>query len=622
LIWKKEYRNRSEIRYCRETVLAEKIKRILPAKYKSKLKQYVEDMNDEYIDGTRLSVLAVHYVRKVASEIDVAPTLKLSKVLSVTNAKLESLYRSHASRMSLYYVEALLRGKSADCDVLVNDFFDLGDLVGIGGEVVKYNRYIDISNIKSRKGFVRDEGDSPFSYLSVLASFSIYAYYIFALLSSLKKFFIRSKDLKKDVAVQVLRNNLDFKSKNDLYWLDSSDFLNRVLLIENREVKHCSDLSDTAYIRVGYRKGAISSSNAINDSRVASSFLKSFMLSLKIYACLIQSPQLRVLFPGLIQCLLYKSVFEAYSTKVFITNLAYTDSGQILAAVMSKVVYVRGCWSNQGYSHPEIATAADVLFAWGDITVDTFVKSGSVGVTYVKTGFIDGKLLKCEMKKIQDRKRGEEVRICFFDNMTGYDICNSIGDLKSIFRMLLDVVLENQNVVLVYKPKSGDYEQVKACDLYDEFAVLEDKKRIVTLVGQKGYDHVPSSLVGHVDLVVGFPISSAATEVSFAGIPSIHINLTQINEHPWETGSRIGRNVCHNIEDAKASIISFLENDKHLDDRSLLQSVNYFEDLEASGRMQYYIESLCIQGVSGVAARVNSANDRYAALYGKSSIEQ
>lgn len=613
LLFRRQIFTYTYIGYCRKTWLGEKLLRVLPSKISSKFVQCIAPFN-EIRNDINMAVLRDVMVGDLMRKVYLPNQEKICEILNIEEYKLEDTYRVQTWDAYYHQAEAILRARELNIDVMCCEVLSFSR--EICGEVLTYKKRLDFTGIIPRINYRLDKSFDLMNRWAVIArALSLYLFAI--LLYPFICIFISAQKEKKDIAIDVTRRHMDIDSKSDLFWMNDSSFLGRSLLLEGLL---CAKIGSAKKIpSIGFNPKLSFNSKThffLFNRTVCFNYIMSISCFIRLMFSLICKPQGELLIPALSKLFVFGAILNAYSTKVFVSNKAYFNSAPLLACAMQNVVYLRGTWSNQSGPHPHIATSSDVFFAWGDITVNTYSCSGARGTTFVKTGFIDGKIINKKEKIIIDNasfeKSNEEFVLGFFDNASGYEHPNRVKDLRECFLMLRDLLRANDKLVVLYKPKSGDLTEIHRTGTFNDMAEYIDKKRFVLLSGIRNYSNRPAGIAGEMDAVLGFPLSSAATETAISGVPSFHLDLTGTMEHPWELDNA-NKFIFHKTEDARNTLSSYINNPDLLRELSMnyLTGVNYFDDLLAKERMQSYIEFLCYNDESSVFERVSCASSRY-----------
>jgi len=604
-----------QLGYCRITVWGQRILNLLPSSVRQRFQSYDDAFNEQLFDGERLTVLRERVQEQIADCLNLDQSERIARFLGVNETRLTDSFKVHAS-VSMYQLpEAILRARMLGHDLLCGHTLLSSELITT--KVLYYRNRLDFSRIRNRPNYCLDHfGDLRKVRLNAWVPLF---YYLLAMLLLPISYLLRRTSTSKsmDVAVEVLRNVVDQHSINDLYWMYDDNFRDRALLIENRSVRHVAEVEQMETMNIGVFQ--LSQQDFfLRDPAVCKTYLLTISLYLKLLWLQLSIPAFRVFILSIYKVLYYQAIFEARDIKVFTTNHSYLNAGPLLACDLSRTVYLRGCWSNQGFPSPMIATSADACFAWGDATVSIYSRSGANGVCFVKTGYISSHLvglgspdlgqkgLKCER---------QQVVLGYFDNLSSSDLFNTVADSREAFILLKRLLEAHEYLLIYYKPKSGDLLEVHKAGVYEQLLPFIEQGRLVVLEGARGASFIPVTLAGNLDLVLGFPISSAATEVAIANVPAFHLNLTGIEEHQWDLEGR-DKFIFHDTDKAFEIIGEYIAMPERLAnfDQGHNRYVNHFMDYRASERMQFFIEQLC-QAQGTVDDKVKLAADAYRQEY-------
>jgi hypothetical protein len=533
---------------------------------------------------------------------------KIAHTLGIEDYKVKSSYKVHLWDAYFHQIEAILRSNHLGCAVLCREVVPFP--VSLHPEIFTYKKILDHSQIIPRNNYWNDQiYDVKSKYISIFKTFILY---VFALLIFPFTFFYPKKQ-QYNIAVQTLRKNVDLKSKSDLFWMNDNKLFSKTVLLFNNEHNKHGETKNIEAISLNI-KHLFKKNIFFYNKYICQELLKSFFKFCKLSLLIVKEPHALVFVPYIFNVFKFNAVLKALDIKVFISNSSSYNSAALFACAISNVVYVRSTWSNQWAPHPHIATSADVFFAWGDTTIDTYSRSGAEGTTFVKTGHIDGNITSDSrsFSKKSPIEVGECIKLGFFDNNCSLDHANSISDMASCFQLLANLLLKHKNLIVIYKPKSGDNTEIvkaKSLTLLNKYI---ESKRFVIMTGEKGYENLPGQISKGLDLVIGFQISTAATESIIGGIPSFHINFTGSRSHFWELNG-LSQFVFYNVNDAENKLSQYISmpNSIPITSDSLAKSVNHFLDFNAKARMQFYIQSLCECNKKSISKRIIYSNNLY-----------
>lgn len=604
LLKKNLYKEYQEIYFCRETRIGAGLKNLI--RRRVELKQlHLENESDKV--QAKLINHRYQLLDKLLRSVKSGRLEKLSRLLKVCPDKTMESYKVFSWKDCFYPSEAASWASYLKADVIINRSFVDNSF---GKIRATYRQLSDGSKVIARAGYLfetayRKENTIKAVILTLLG-------YLIALVM-MPMNVLKKKNDPKEILVQVIRNNVDINKKSDLFWLSSVRVFNRILLVTRNKVNLVGNSSkvENLALESNFIQGLKKEKYCFRNKDFCINYLKTALIYLRVlFFCLVKRESHSFIL-WLKDVFLFQTAFKTYKAKVFISNHSYFNSAAILACAMSKVVYTRSTWSNQMAPHAHIATSADVFFAWGESSKDTYSRSGAKGVNFIKTGFIDGSLIQ-RHGKIKKTVAEGKVVLGFVDNLTAFDLYNLPVQLKLCLEMLIDLLDRHSRLVVLYKPKSGDLKEVEKLNLSDLINPYIKEGRFKVLTGEKSYDHMPVELADKVDLVLGYPISTAATETMIAGVPSFHLNLTGLRENYWEKNG-FDEAIFYSIEEAKERLSKYIENPDRIPrpSEALLKTVNHFNDFRAKERMQKYIEFLCEGEELSVSQRIQNANQKY-----------
>ena len=606
----KEY---DRIGYCRTTWLGSAVLKILPTRFSRIFKHYIDPFNEIHDESNVGSVREV-MVGELMNTVSMTIASKLSKLLKVDRNKLEDTYKVQTWDAYFHQTEAILRAKHSKYDVLCWEVLPFP--VNLCGEVKCYRRRIDFSKIIPRKNYNSSELCYDIRNRWFIVTRELLTYLAALAIYPISALFYRKEVEKRDVIVDVTRRCVDRNNKSDIFWMDKDSYVDKTLLLKNTPSRQVGVAKNIPSI--GYSPSKIWTSKEcffLLNHTICNHYLKSFKLYCLLLMSIFNSKEGQLLLFGTMRLFKCKAIIEAYSAKVLVSNHSFSNSSEILACSILGIVSVRGTWSNQFVSHPHLGTSVDVFFAWGDVTVETYSKSGAKNTTFVKTGFIDGELmnLKDETQNVSflNQHQGKCI-LGFFDNISSYERPNRVKDLHKCFELLSELLKENDNLVVVYKPKTGDLKELYKTDSFSQVSFYIEQERFIILCGERNVSNRPAEISGIMDIVLGFPFSSAAVETAIAGTPSFHVDFSEDKEHPWL--SNCGANyIFDSINNTKINLSKYIRDMDKLNSISdeHIKGVNYYNDYCSKERMQMYIEALCDGDNILVSQRILNANKKF-----------
>jgi hypothetical protein len=255
------------------------------------------------------------------------------------------------------------------------------------------------------------------------------------------------------------------------------------------------------------------------------------------------------------------SIYRRLNIRILMTMF---DQDQDMPAKMEALrkldgLYMTGHWTNYPFYELGVYKASDVLFTWSNYFVGLIFNQHQYKeiftVGYPSDHYFEEK--KAAGLAIRDQYPGKFI-VSYFDNHVSHDIPMSVDMHLSIHGMFMDLLDRYPGLVIFLKPKRRN--------LFDE--ILQDiprlkeyvkKGRIVLFLGDTPrIKAVPAEIGAASDLVIGLGISTAASESSFAGTVSYHLDEIACQESEFVTKG-INKIVFTNIQDLKAVVCRVIE---------------------------------------------------------------
>jgi hypothetical protein len=197
----------------------------------------------------------------------------------------------------------------------------------------------------------------------------------------------------------------------------------------------------------------------------------------------------------------------------------------------------------------------DVLFTWGEELAQVVFKRFPQDAKYV-VGFPWDRHLKHDTE-ITERLRREtagKFRIALMDSNSPMDTPVSPYANREAWRALLELLKQNDDVVVFWKPKHIARALKRLSDFPPDVEKFLDAGRIVLVTGNDSNQRArPAEVARASDLVVGLGIHTAAMESHMAGTPAFHFDPARTQDSKF--GQR-GANliVFHDADSLQAAI--------------------------------------------------------------------
>ncbi|MBU0672229.1 MAG: hypothetical protein KJ732_04275, partial [Candidatus Margulisbacteria bacterium] len=219
-------------------------------------------------------------------------------------------------------------------------------------------------------------------------------------------------------------------------------------------------------------------------------------------------------------------------------------------------LYLGSHWSNFPKYRIDNQKCYDVLFTWGK----HFISSNFSNYPYMAafiTGYPSDHYFLTRMTLADEMKRSlkDKFVISFQDNMIASDILYSKGMQVAVHRMLIDMLLNDNRLILLLKPKRKYiFEQILA--ELPELQSLIDADRVKVFLGETVRSKaVPAEIGKASDLVIGLGISTTAAECCFAGTVSFHADLTGFKDNAFGNAG-LNKVVFRDINSLRSAIQS------------------------------------------------------------------
>lgn len=270
-----------------------------------------------------------------------------------------------------------------------------------------------------------------------------------------------------------------------------------------------------------------------------------------------------------------------------------------------------------------------VLFTWNKRGISSLADSENINYCSIISGYCYDYIFKehhqeCfEMKKrLNDSK--DNFIVAFYDNIFGSHSHFSINMMEIMYRSLLHWLLQDEDIVLILKPKKAWFLRKNLPDIYRLIDIAQEKGQCIVIDSPGCF---PSYTASACDIAVGIGISSALLEAVLAGARGVMCDLTCHWSSPFYA---LGHNriIFENVElllealkKYKADTVSRRKND--LGDFSpWLDLLDPFRDGNAHKRIGRYISDLFDSFESSFDRKrtIDYANRRYREIWGNDKV--
>jgi len=599
--------------YCRQTKVTELILVTLLFFFRKQVSQSSIILSEVLSGGLSLAVKRDNLLQELMKNVLISDIFNDNNTLNIDCKKLKESWRIKSWKLFFYQSEALVLAEYLGGKSLIRVYLGSNHPRWLAAQ--KYRVFLPQSPIIERKRFVFDTAYTLPNSIRVISRHLTYV--IFAIYHVVRQLLTVSHHPEKKYSICVHSGNAfqSLKHKSDFFWIKNLDMLENTVAITGSKVSLQDNLNVVPVFTTSCSRKVLEKHPSVLSYRDCAKLYLSHTASMFQLLCIsLFNGEVRIFLDDLLMGILYSSFLEASGSKVFTSMTSYFNGAGIVGANMAGVCYVRGGWSNERGPSMLDMTSADVFFTWGMQMINHRHRSGSSGICYVHTGFIDGELSEYNAlhnsigTDLKDFASGGIV-IAFFDNLIGDDFVVSRSALLDCFTLLFDLINSNSQVKVVFKPKDGDLGNLKNLGCLTEYKRLEKSGRIFTASGRRKIDYRPSEIGAVADLAIGFPLSTAATECAIVGCRAIHLNLTGVRDHPWDTELE-GVVMFHDIANMRNAINDFLKGNN--DSLGLCGTididVNFYSDFKARERMSVYIRLLCEYNGNEIEDRIAYAN--------------
>ncbi len=268
-----------------------------------------------------------------------------------------------------------------------------------------------------------------------------------------------------------------------------------------------------------------------------------------------------------------------------------------IAAEFAGAVDLSMHWSNYDLITCSHGKYSDIYFSWGPYFKDNFFNNSFNCVrNFIYTGYpYDSNFRPSAIKAAIHRKKlsdsGAKFIISFFDQNVVCDRPLWNKEVMKIYKNLLGLVLENDTVGLIIKPKKIPPEN-KLPQLHNLLEEAKSTNRCLVLDPES----FPNEAAQASDIAIGLGISSTpAIEAALAGKPAITYDIENLSEHPfYKNGNRkiIFCDLKDIMDILKKSIAQGSVNHGIGDYSFILSKIDPFRDGMASKRIGFCIKLL------------------------------
>jgi hypothetical protein len=220
--------------------------------------------------------------------------------------------------------------------------------------------------------------------------------------------------------------------------------------------------------------------------------------------------------------------------------------------------YTGSHWSHYIMYQVEYQKSYDVYFVWSNHFLKNEIARYPYSATFV-SGYVSDHYFEKHREgaaELRDQYSGKFIITCN-DCGFGHDVSFSSGMHRNLYKMFIDILEKNSQVVLFFKPKGRLWFSTIKSQL-PELDNWIEQGRIVLFFGETPRKAVPALVGMASDLVVSFGISTTSAECHFAGTLGFHADL--IGRAGNDFGNRgLGKVVFRDLDSLNEAIQSCIE---------------------------------------------------------------
>ncbi len=279
----------------------------------------------------------------------------------------------------------------------------------------------------------------------------------------------------------------------------------------------------------------------------------------------------------------------------------------------------------------EITPSSDIIFSYSPLFASFWNSLRSPSEHFVYTGYIfDGVFKEVAARAKTQREelqaKGVEFILAYFDETSSHsrDAIITNEDASSVYGLLLQKLLDDETLGLVFKPK-------KSRDLFrriaDVMPLLEEAKATGRLLVLENSNVFPAEAALIADMTIGELVgTTAALEAYLAGTPSVLVDTLDMRSHPYYDWGE-GTVVFADWAAAFAAIAAYRTDQETVLDLGdwspMVDRLDSYRDGRAGLRVGAYMASL-VDNISEGRTRedaIRLANEEFIRCWGVDAVE-
>jgi hypothetical protein len=292
----------------------------------------------------------------------------------------------------------------------------------------------------------------------------------------------------------------------------------------------------------------------------------------------------------------WQSIYQQYNIKIL---WSMNDMGTSRLAMSQAIenlggFYTGSHWSNYIMYQVEYQKSYDVYFVWSNHFLKNAIARYPYSSTFV-SGYVSDHYFEKHRKsaaELRDQYSGKFIIACN-DCGFGHDVSFSARMHFNLYKMFIDILLKNNQVVLFFKPKHKLWFSIIKSQL-PELDDWIEQGRIVLFFGELPRKAVPALVGMASDLVVSFGIGTPAAECHFAGTLGFHADL--IGRVRSDFGNRgLGKVVFRDLDQFRKTIQHCIDEgttQRYQDAEGIYKMLDPFQDGRAYLRIGSVLKKL------------------------------
>ncbi|MBF0363054.1 MAG: hypothetical protein HQK49_18685 [Oligoflexia bacterium] len=231
----------------------------------------------------------------------------------------------------------------------------------------------------------------------------------------------------------------------------------------------------------------------------------------------------------------------------------------------------------------------NVYFSWGKITHDLVIKKNNSCELILPSGCLPSPRLNVDFAGTTEKKRS----ILILDSSVDNDCQHPKRTLSLFYEKIFEYIAARKNIIAYVKCKNfasiNDLSSLP--DGETLVALAEDLKKKNLLIFLNPIDYLPIEAAQQCEISFCYSLNSAGIISQINGHRAIHWDFIPWNKCPIYSHN-MGKSIFNEIDNALDALDSFFmgDNDIGVMPKSLIKSIDYFQDFKGTKRMYEFIK--------------------------------